>query len=426
MKVDKIANNRVKFTFNVTVDEFKEGLEYAYDQVKEDIEIKGFRKGNVPMKVYVNKFGVETLYEEALNHVFHHKYYEAVANEEYQLVGNPKPVVDFNNVTDKEEFEIALESAIKPEVELGEYKNIEVAKKEDKASEEEVEGRLNQLLSSNVQLEPKEEGNLEEGDTAIFDFEGFHNGEPFEGGKAENHELEIGSNQFIPGFEVQMVGMKVGEEKEINVTFPEQYHSEDLAGQDAVFKVKLHDIKVKVTPELNDEWVKSLEREEKTLDELKAALTKEIEESKKNQNKNIAIDEALTKIADKTKVDIPEEMIDYEVNQQLNNIENQAKQYGMDFATYVSLTGMTEEDLKARVKEDSEKKVLNSLIIEAISKAENFEVTKEDIASKYEEVAKMYQMEVAEVKQHLSDELISRDIEFAKAIDFIYDNLKFV
>jgi len=426
MKVDKLSNNRVKFTFNVTVDEFKHGLEYAYDQVKEDVEIKGFRKGNVPMKVYVNKFGVETLYEEALNHVFHHKYYEAVANKDYQLVGNPKPIVDFNKVSDKEDFEIALESAIKPEVELGEYTNIEVTKRDDEASEEEVDARINQLLNNNVQLQPKEEGVLENGDTAIFDFEGFHNGEAFEGGKAENHELEIGSNQFIPGFEDQMVGMKAGEEKDINVTFPEQYHSEDLAGQDAVFKVKLHDIKVKVSPELNDDWVKSLDRDEKTLEELKTSLADEIKQNKTNENKNMAIDEALTKIADKTKVDIPEEMIEYEVDQQLTNIENQAKQYGMDFKTYVSLTGMNEEDLKARIKEDSEKKVLNSLIIEAISKKENFEVTKEDIKLKYEEVAKMYQMEVSEVKKHLNDELISRDIEFAKAIEFIYDNLKFV
>src|SRR5690625_847670 len=423
MKVDKLSNNRVKFTFNVTVDEFKHGLEYAYDQVKEDVEIKGFRKGNVPMKVYVNKFGVETLYEEALNHVFHHKYYEAVANKDYQLVGNPKPIVDFNKVSDKEDFEIALESAIKPEVELGEYTNIEVTKRDDEASEEEVDARINQLLNNNVQLQPKEEGVLENGDTAIFDFEGFHNGEAFEGGKAENHELEIGSNQFIPGFEDQMVGMKAGEEKDINVTFPEQYHSEDLAGQDAVFKVKLHDIKVKVSPELNDDWVKSLDRDEKTLEELKTSLADEIKQNKTNENKNMAIDEALTKIADKTKVDIPEEMIEYEVDQQLTNIENQAKQYGMDFKTYVSLTGMNEEDLKARIKEDSEKKVLNSLIIEAISKKENFEVTKEDIKLKYEEVAKMYQMEVSEVKKHLNDELISRDIEFAKAIEFIYDNL---
>lgn len=426
MKVEKLSTNRVKFTFNVTKEEFDEALNYAYDQVKEDVEIKGFRKGKVPRHVYINKFGVETLYEEALNHVFHHKYYVALQNEDHQLVGDPKPIVNFEDVTVEGNFEVGLESAVKPEVELGEYKNIEVSKKDDSATNEEIDARLNQMLEQNVSLEPKDGDTLENGDTAIFDFEGFHDGKAFEGGKAENHQLEIGSNQFIPGFEEQMVGMKTGEEKEINVTFPEEYHSEELAGKDAVFKVKLHDIKVKATPELNDDWVKTLERDEKTLKELKTTLKIEIEEQKKNQNKNLSLDEALSKIAENTKVDVPVEMIEFETKQQLTNIENQAKQYGLDFKTYVSLTGMDEETLKENIKKDSEKKVLNSLIIEAVALKEGFKVNKDEIASKYDEIAAMYQMEVEEVKQHLNDDLIEKDIKFAKAVELIYDNLKFV
>ncbi|HHT55616.1 MAG TPA: trigger factor, partial [Acholeplasma sp.] len=345
---------------------------------------------------------------------------------EYEIVGDPVPIVNFADVKVGESFEIALEFAVKPEVELGNYKGIEVEKMDAEATEEEVSAKLDDMLKANVVLEPKEDGVLENGNTAIFDFEGFESGVPFEGGKAENYELEIGSNQFIPGFEDQMVGMKAGEEKDINVTFPEQYQAENLAGKDAVFKVKLHEVKQKSVTELNDEWVSTLNRDEKTLEDLKAALAKEIKENKENQNKNIAIETALNKIAETTKVDVPVEMIDYETNQQIKNIENQAKQYGLDFKTYVSLTGMTEEDLRKQINEESSKRVLNSLIIEAVSKAEKFEITEAELETKYIEVASMYQMDVAEVKKHLTDDLLKRDIEFAKAIDFIFDNIKFV
>ena len=391
MKIEKLSTNRVKFTFTISPEEFDTELDHAFEHIKDDVEVKGFRKGHVT-----------------------------------RIVWDPNPIVDFNDVKLGATFEIALEFAVKPEVELGEYKNVSVTKLESNVAPDEVQARLDNLLTANVTLEQKENGVLELGDTAIFDFEGFEGGVPFEGGKAENHELEIGSNQFIPGFEEQMIGMNAGEEKEIKVTFPEAYHSENLAGKDAVFNVKLHEVKQKNTPELNDEWVVSLNRDEKTLDELKASLELDIKNSKENQNKNAAIEEALDKIAATSKVDIPVEMIEYETKQQVTNIENQAKQYGLDFKTYVSLTGMNEEDLMEQIKTDSEKRVLNSLIIEAIAKKEAFVVSKEDLDAKYEEIAAMYQMEVDEVKKHLTDDLLTRDIEFAKAIDFIFDNLKYV
>jgi len=426
MKVEKLSTNRVKYIFNISPEEFNTELDHAFEEIKGNVEVKGFRKGHVTRKVYEANFGVESLFEEALNHLLHHKYHEVLMNREYEIVGDPVPIVNFADVKVGESFEIALEFAVKPEVELGNYKGIEVEKMDAEATEEEVNAKLDDMLKANVVLEPKEDGVLENGNTAIFDFEGFESGVPFEGGKAENYELEIGSNQFIPGFEDQMVGMKAGEEKDINVTFPEQYQAENLAGKDAVFKVKLHEVKQKSVTELNDEWVSTLNRDEKTLEDLKAALAKEIKENKENQNKNIAIETALNKIAETTKVDVPVEMIDYETNQQIKNIENQAKQYGLDFKTYVSLTGMTEEDLRKQINEESSKKVLNSLIIEAVSKAEKFEITEAELETKYIEVASMYQMDVAEVKKHLTDDLLKRDIEFAKAIDFIFDNIKFV
>ncbi|VEU80737.1 trigger factor [Haploplasma axanthum] len=426
MKIEKLSPNRVKFTFDVTVDDFNHALDHAFEHVKNDVEIKGFRKGHVTRSVYESKFGVESLFEEALNHVFHHKFHDALANEEYQLVGDPKPIVDFEKVAVGKEFEVAFEIAIKPEVELPEYKGIEVEKFDNTVTDEEVNERLNKLAESETVLEPKAEGSLENGETAVFDFEGFADGVPFEGGKAENHELEIGSGQFIPGFEEQMIGMNVGEEKDVNVTFPEQYHAENLAGKPAVFKVKLHEIKKKVSPELNDEWVKALGRSEQTLTELKEALKKEVETEKSTNNKNVALDKALKVIAEATKVDIPVEMIDYEVNQALKNIENQAKQYGLDLQTYISLTGMQEDELKNRLKEEGELRILNSLIIEAVAKKEKFEVSEKEVVEKYDELSKHYNMPVDEIKKHLPENLVKTDIEFAKAVNFIFDNLKFV
>lgn len=426
MKIEKLSSNRVKFVFQVTPDEFEHGLDFAYEAIKPEVSVKGFRKGHVTRKVYENNFGVETLFEDAINHILHHKYHEALANKEYQIVGDPVPNVNFEDVKVGETFEVSLEFAVKPEVELGEYKGIEVEKLDSDVTDEEVMNQINALLDQNQTLELKEDGILEEGNTAIFDFDGYHNGEPFEGGKAENFELEIGSGQFIPGFEEQMVGLKAGEEKDINVTFPEQYHAENLAGEDAVFKVKLHEVKRKVAPELNDEWVTTLNRDEKTLDELKASIKEDIKASKENQNKNASLEKALEIIATNTKVDVPVEMVDFETKQQLKNIENQAKQYGIDFKTYITLTGMTEEQLKEQLNEESAKRVLNSLIIEAIAKKEAFEVTEDEVEDKFAEVAAMYQMEVDEVKKHLTPDLLKQDIVFAKAIDFIYDNLKFV
>ena len=425
MKVENLSNNRVKFTFEVSPTEFEIALNYAFDKVKEDVEVKGFRKGHVTRSVYENKFGVESLYEEALNHVFHSKYHEMLASTEHQIVSEPIPGVDFAKVNREEAFEVTFEAAIKPEVKLGNYKGIEVTKNELVVDLEEVNAKIDQMLNENVTLELKD-GAIEEGDTAIFDFLGSVDGVPFEGGEAKNFELEIGSGQFIPGFEDQMIGMNAGEEKDLDVTFPTEYQEESLQGANAVFNVKLHEVKTKIANELTDEWVASLGQDEKTVADLKGKIQVEIKEQKERDNKNKAMNEALDKLATSSVVDIPVEMFDYEVNQQKKNIEEQAKQYGFDFNTYLSLVGMTEEQLDSQLRADAELKVMNSLLIEAVANAENFEVTAEDLAAKYEEIANMYQMSVEDVKKHLNDDLVGQDIKFAKALDTIYDNLKFI
>ena len=245
MKVEKLNTNRANYHFTVTTEEFENGLDHAFEHVSKDLEVKGFRKGKVPRNIYETKFGVESLYEEALNHVFHHKYHEATADQTYQIVGEPNVDLDIKAIKRGESFDFSFDVAIKPDVELGQYKAIEVKPLDDSVSDDDVKAEISRILKSKSNLEPKTEGTLEKGDTAIFDFEGFLKGVAFEGGKAENHQLEIGSNQFIPGFEEQMVGMTLGEEKDINVTFPEAYQAENLAGQEVTFKIKLHEIKTK-------------------------------------------------------------------------------------------------------------------------------------------------------------------------------------
>lgn len=425
MKIEKLENNHVKYTFKVEPSEFEIALNYAFDRIKKDVEVKGFRKGHVTRSVYETKFGVESLYEEALNFVFHSKYHEMIDDKTYEIVGEPVPSVKFEEISATKEFEVSLEAAVKPEVKLGKYQGIEVPKLELVVDIVEVDERIEKMLEENNTLEVKE-GAIELGDTAIFDFDGSVDGVQFEGGKAENYQLEIGSGQFIPGFEDQMVGLKAGDEKDVLVTFPNEYHETSLAGKEAVFAVKVHEVKAKVKTELTDEWVESLGGVEKTVLELRGKVQAEIKETKERNNKNQTLQNALDELAKTSKVDIPVEMIDYEINQQKTQIENQAKQYGLDYNTFIQITGMTEEQLNEQLRSDSEIKVLNSLLIEAVAKAENFEVSKDDLDGKYIEIATMYQMDVTEVKKHLNDEMLTQDIKFAKALDFIYDNLKFV
>lgn len=285
MKIEKLENGKVKFTFEVTPHEFDHGLEHAYDHVKADVELKGFRKGHVPRNMYETKYGVESLYEDALNHVLSHKYNE-VQQSEYDVVGQPTIDVDFKKISKTESFEVSLISAVKPDVVLGAYKGIEVKAASVLVTDDEVDAEIKHLLSQHGTLEPKE-GSLEIGDTAIFDFEGFLKGEPFEGGKAENYELEIGSGQFIPGFEEQMVGLNVGDEKALQVTFPENYQAENLKNQEVTFNVKLHDIKKMTYAELNDAFVESLKKENiTTVEQLKADTKKTLEEHKKEPSRS--------------------------------------------------------------------------------------------------------------------------------------------
>ena len=425
MKFEKISSNRVKFTFEVTPHEFEHGLDHAFEHAVQNVEIKGFRKGHVPRNIFEQKFGVESLFEDALNHVISHKYQEIFTVDSVVIVGEPKLDLDPTAVKRNETFELSIIAAIKPEVELGDYTGVEVLKKDTTVTDEEVTKEIQQLLNQNAALEPKESNVLENGDTAIFDFEGFQDGVAFDGGKAENYEMVIGSGQFIPGFEEQMVGMTIGEEKDIHVTFPEQYQSESLAGKPAVFKVKLHELKVQKGETLSDDFVKGLNREGiETVDQLKEDIKKSLSAQKGVSERDRITGTAVKFACDNAKVEIPEEMIEAEVKQLRQNVENQAKQYQIDFEMFVQLNGLTMDQFNTEMEKQAKERVLTSLVIEAVAKKENLTATEDEINQKYQEIADMYKMPVDAVKKQLTDDIIENEVSFGKAVDFLTANVK--
>ncbi|MGS0971936.1 MAG: trigger factor [Candidatus Izemoplasmataceae bacterium] len=424
-KLDKLSGSKVRLEIEVTPEEFTHGLDHAFDKVKDDVEVKGFRKGKVPRDVYEKKYGVESLYDEALNHVVQETYINAVEEHQVEVVAQPKIDLDIAKVGPGKGFTYTAEVAVKPEVTLGEYKGLPFAKQMDTVTDAAVDAEMEQLLTQNAELVLKEEGTLEQGNTAVFDFEGFVDGEAFEGGSAKNHEMEIGSGQFIPGFEDQMIGMATGEEKEVNVSFPEQYQAENLAGKDAMFKVKLHEIKEKQTPELNDEFVKGLDKEGiSTVEELRQETKEKLQNELVEKNRNARVDFAVEKATENAEMDIPQEMIVDEKNRLIDNVKQQAKQYNLELDMYLQLTGTNKEDFEANMLKQAEKSVSYNLVIEAVSKEEDIKATEEEVEQKFEEFAAQYNMPVDQFKAAVNPSAIEQEVIYRKTIDFLVDSLE--
>jgi len=409
MNITVLDNKKVKYTFEVTPDEFAHGLEHAYDHAKKDVEVKGFRKGHVPFAIFEKKYGVETLYEDALNHVLSHKYQEVLADKTHEVVSDPDIDLDYKKVNRDTPFEVSLLFDVKPEVILGSYKGLKATYPKTDVKDSDVDLEIQNLLKKDGTLEIKE-GELLVGDTAIFDFEGFLEGVPFDGGKAENYELEIGSNQFIPGFEEQMIGMKAGDEKDIQVTFPENYQAENLKGKPVVFKIKLHEAKTKTLAELNDAWVETLNRDEKTVESLKVVLQKELSERKEKSAKQQFENDVITKVLDNVTVDIPESMITKEAQSQIDQIKNQAKQYNIPYEQFLQFSGMTPEMFEAQAKEDAASRVKMNLVFEAVAKAESLEVSEEKIEIEYQKLADTHKLELNYVKQVVTQDQLKKDL----------------
>ncbi|MDU1741153.1 MAG: trigger factor, partial [Streptococcus lutetiensis] len=385
------ATNRGVITFTIGQDKIKPALDQAFNKVKKNLNAPGFRKGHIPRAVFNQQFGEEALYEDALNALLPAAYQAAVAELSLDVVAQPK--IDIKSMEKGQEWTLTAEVVTKPEVKLGDYKNLEVSVEATKeVTDAEVDEKVERERNNLAELIVKE-GAAELGDTVVIDFVGSVDGVEFDGGKGENFSLELGSGQFIPGFEDQLVGAKAGETVEVNVTFPEQYQAEDLAGKDAKFVTTVHEVKAKEVPALDDELAKDIDEEVETLDELKAKYRKELESAKE-----IAFDDAVEgaalelAVANAEIVELPEEMVHDEVHRAMNEFMGNMQRKGISPEMYFQLTGTTEEDLHKQYEADADKRVKTNLVIEAIAKAEGFEASDEEIEKEINDLASEYNM----------------------------------
>jgi trigger factor len=421
--LEKLDNNKVKLTIHVGQDSFEEGMQKSYLKNRKSISIPGFRKGKVPRKVMEQYFGESILYEDAINEVFPPAYDQAVKETGIEPVDRPE--LDIVQIGSGQDFIFTAEVTVKPEVELGQYKGFEVDRVEYIVTDEEVEERIKQTLEQNARWVSVEDRPVKTGDRVILDYSGSIDGELFEGGTAEKQNLEIGSGHFIPGFEEQMVGMELGEEKDLKVTFPEEYHAEELRGKEATFHVKLHEIKEKELPDLDDEFAKDVS-EFDTLDEyradIKQKLEKNAEERSNTELKNNLIDLAVNN----AKVDIPDVMVDFELDNMLRDIDNQLRYNGLNIESYLKIANTSIDDFRAQYKDDAYNRVKTQLVIEAIGKAENIEVSEEDYEKQYELLAKQYNQEVETIKKSLQGGLehLENSIIAEKTIELLVDEAK--
>ena len=423
IKVEKTENkNEVKLEFTIEAEKFEQGMKTVYQKNARYFNIPGFRKGKAPYNIVEKHYGPEIFYEDAFNEVVPEVYEEAIKANDLEVVSSPK--IDVTQMEKGKELVFTAVVQIKPEVKLGKYKGIEIPKIEYNVYDEDIEKEIEAIADKNSRLVTVEGRAVEDKDVAVIDFEGFVDGVAFEGGKAENHELEIGSHSFIDGFEDQVIGMKVGEEKEINVKFPEKYFSEDLAGKDAMFKVKLHEIKKKELPTIDDEFAKDVS-EYDTLEELKASIRKRDEEENEHRAKHEKEDAAIKVVCDNAEVDIPSGMIETELSRIMQDMDMNLSYQGLNLAKYLQMIGKTEEDFKKDYEEQAKESVKSRLVLEAVSKDAKIEVTDADIAEKLEELAKSYGKSKEELEKN--EELkkyVKENLSYEKTIDYILSNAK--
>lgn len=422
-KLEKTENaNEVKLELTVEAQKFSDAIQKVYFQSAKYFNIPGFRKGKAPMNIVEKYYGKEIFYEDAFNEVAPEVLEEAVKENNIEIVSRPD--IDVTQIEKGKDLIFTAVFQTKPEVELGKYKGIEIPKIEYTVSDEDINHELGHMQEHNSRLISVEDRPVEKGDIAVIDFEGFVDGVAFEGGKAENHELEIGSNTFIPGFEDQIIGMKIDEEKDINVKFPDEYFSKDLAGKDATFKVKLHEIKKKELPELDDEFAKDVS-EFDTLEELKKSIKDKIEKDNEQKQKYETEDAVIKAVCENIKVDIPSGMIESETEDMLKNIETRLSYQGLKLDQYLQIMGKTAEEVKKEYEPQAIETVKSRLMLEAVVKAEKIEATEDEIVEKVKEMAKNYGKSDEELlKNENLRNYIKSGIETEKALDFLVKNAK--
>ncbi|GAB2720632.1 trigger factor [Paenibacillus thermoaerophilus] len=422
---EKIENNQV--VLRVEVDETKvaEALDKAFKKVSAKVVVPGFRKGKVPRVIFEKRFGVESLYQDALDILLPEAYIQAI--QENDITPVDRPSVDVEQFGKGQPLIFKATVTVKPEVKLGEYKGVPIANAAVEVTDEELDAELKRLQERHAELTVVEDGAVENGDFAIIDFEGFVDGEAFEGGKAENYQLEIGSGSFIPGFEEQIVGMKKGEEKDIEVTFPEEYHAENLKGKAAVFKVKVNEIKRKNLPALDDEFAKDVS-EFDTLDEYKEDLKQKLLARKQKEDERRKENEIVKLVAEASEVDVPEVMIDNEVELMVNEFEQRLRAQGMSLDLYYQFSGQNEQQLKEQMRPDASVRVRNNLVLEAVAKAEGIEATEEDVNAELSKLSEQFKRPVEEIRSIFASngtlDKLTYDIVTRKTIDFLLAHSK--
>ncbi len=424
VQVENLEKNMAKLTIEVSEDKLEEALQKAYLKQKNKISLPGFRKGKVPRNMIEKMYGPEIFFEDAANMLIQENYGAAVDESGADIVSRPS--IDVTQIEKGKPFIFTAEVAVRPEVKLGKYMGVTVTKIDTTVTDEEVDEAVEKERDNNARTITVEDRAIENGDTAVIDFEGFVDGVPFEGGKGENHSLEIGSHSFIDTFEDQLIGKNTGDEVEVNVTFPEEYHAADLAGKPAMFKVKIHEIKAKELPELDDEFAQDVS-EFDTLAEYKENLKKNIAERKEAEARRTKEDEAIRKIVEKSSMEIPDAMIDTQVETMIEEFAQRIAQQGLSFEQYMQFSGMTMDKMKDQVRPEAISRIESSLVLEQIAKDENIEVSDADVDAEIDKMASMYGMEADKIKEYMGDaekESMKKDLAIQKAVDLIMDNIK--
>lgn len=424
VQVEQLEKNMAKLTIEVPAEELEKAIQSAYMKQKGKISLPGFRKGKVPRHMIEKMYGVEIFFEDAANELISQEYPKAMEESGLDIVS--RPTVDVEQIEKGKPFIFTAEVAVKPEVTLGKYMGVQVTKIDTSVTDEEIDEEINKERENNARTVTVEDRPVADGDTAVIDFEGFVDDEPFEGGKGENHSLVIGSHSFIDTFEEQLIGKNTGDELEVKVTFPEEYHAEELAGKPAVFKVKINEIKAKELPELDDDFAQDVS-EFDTLKEYQESVKTKLTERKEAAARRDKEEEALGKIIDKSKMEIPEAMIETQVGNMVNEFANRMAQQGLSMEQYMQFTGMTLEKMQEQMKPEALKRIQTGLVLEKIAKEENIEVTDEEVEAEVARMAEMYGMEVDKLKEYMGDaekESMKKDLAVQKAVDLIMENIK--
>lgn len=422
LQVEKLEHNMAKLTIEVSAEELEKAIQGAYNKQKKNISIPGFRKGKVPRQMIEKMYGPEVFYDDAANQLIPEAYGKVYDEEDLEIVSQPK--IDIVQIEKGKPFIFTAEVALKPEVTLGEYKGLKVEKISNRVTQKEIDAKLAEEQEKNARTVSVTDRPVQDKDEVVMDFEGFVDGVAFEGGKGENYPLTIGSGAFIPGFEEQLIGVNLEEEKEVNVKFPEEYHAKDLAGKEAVFKCTVHEIKVKELPELDDEFASDVS-EFDTLDAYKADIKAKIKEQKVAEGKRKQEDKAVEEAIANAQMDIPDAMVDTEVRQMANDFAQRLQQQGLSLEQYFQFTGMTADKMTEELKPQALKRIQTRLVLEAIVKAENIEISDEKIDEEIQKMADAYKMEADKLKELIGEnekKQMKLDMAVQEAVTFLVEN----